>query len=503
MVKTKKKKKKEDKPEWYNDKLSKQLWKPDIDDTFKVQHDFTNFKIVDQINNNINKTILIKPNKIIDVKEQIKKLEDKKNNKIAKTNNEAKIKSIITKHNKVVSNIDNVLIVVQHRICINKKQRKIIFNWMNECTKVYNYCVKLFNHNSSSFDLDYTKTKLRVFNALYYNESKLAPYDILTDEVKTFCSNVKSAYTNLRNQNIKKFKMKNKNVSSSQTILIPHISIQKNGFFKTFLGNIFDFEKKFDVDKICSDCKLTFNKKTNSFTLYSPQYKKTQTPNQQNEICALDPGEAIFMTYYGLDSCGKIGENIRKPILNQEAKIRKYQRILNNNKNKNGDKLKDRRSIKKKLRNCYKKIKNIVKELHNQSSLYLCKKYKKILIPEFKTQKMLRNKKKPKTKEELKEKHKENRLNKRVKFMLNMLSHYKFRQQLLHKAEEYGCEVLIVKEEYTSKCCGNCGHLSNNYIGRIKKCPFCKFEMNRDINGSRNILMKNISPLIAKKKLRL
>ena len=60
----------------------------------------------------------------------------------------------------------------------------------------------------------------------------------------------------------------------------------------------------------------------------------------------------------------------------------------------------------------------------------------------------------------IKEKHKLGKqfvkkaeLNKKVKFVLNMLSHYSFRQHLHHKCLEYGCEMKIVTEEYTSKTC--------------------------------------------------
>ena len=54
------------------------------------------------------------------------------------------------------------------------------------------------------------------------------------------------------------------------------------------------------------------------------------------------------------------------------------------------------------------------------------------------------------TKEELKKYTKKKKLNKNVKFVLNMLSHYKFRKHLINKANEYGCEVNVITEEDTS-----------------------------------------------------
>lgn len=63
-------------------------------------------------------------------------------------------------------------------------------------------------------------------------------------------------------------------------------------------------------------------------------------------------------------------------------------------------------------------------------------------------------------KEKIKSFRRRSKLNGRVKFVLLRLSHYKFRQHLLHKCKEYGCQISVNSEEYTSKCCGKCGFLS-------------------------------------------
>ena len=188
-----------------------------------------------------------------------------------------------------------------------------------------------------------------------------------------------------------------------------------------------------------------------------------------------------------------------------ESLGQKYQRILSQKKNKSGNTLLNRKAIKKKINRCYRKIHNLVKELHNQTSLYLCRNYDKILIPKFETQKMIKQNIKRSNKNNIKKIKEENinvkekirnyskkcRLNGRVKFVLSMLSHYKFRQQLLNKCQEYGCLMEVVTEEYTSQCCGRCGKLDNVYINREKHCQHCSAEINRDINGARNILIKN------------
>ena len=66
---------------------------------------------------------------------------------------------------------------------------------------------------------------------------------------------------------------------------------------------------------------------------------------------------------------------------------------------------------------------------------------------------------------------------------------------LSNKCREYGSELIEVTEEYTSKTCTNCGVQSENYNNRIKKCN-CGYKINRDINGARNILIKNIKKVV-------
>ena len=203
------------------------------------------------------------------------------------------------------------------------------------------------------------------------------------------------------------------------------------------------------------------------------------------------------MSYYSFNDCGMIGFDIKNKILKYQIKIKKIQRVISKKKISNKSRLV------KRLKKYYLKIKYLVKELHNKTALYLVRNYKQILIPKFETSNMIGKTYIKKelnriqtipSEEQKTEKRiltKKVRLSKSVKFVLSCLSHYSFQQHLLHKGKEYGCDVKIVTEEYTSKCCSKCGYLSNRYSNRIKKCPYCNLEINRDINGSRNILIKN------------
>jgi putative transposase len=441
-------------------------------------------------------------------KKQLKILETTlKNIKKNKPEEKTKIKSLKTKIRNKKINLNKVIIMKKITIYPTKTQKKILNMWFKESINVYNYCVNVHENVSKNFfDEGYEKAKLKVFKILYDKNKKPAPYDILTDEVKTFISNLKSCKTNCERKNIKKFTMHIKTTDKEKySIFLPKTAIKNKSIYKTHLGQIKGMEK---IIKVENDCRLIYIKDKNLYQLLVPKYIERKIKKEKEEIVSLDPGEKIFQTYYSENSFGKIGENIKTDILKSETQIRKVERIIKRNKNKNGNKIKNKKNLRKKRRKIYEKITNRVKDLHNKTALFLCKKYKKILIPEFSTSKMIKNKYSKnelnKIKEEkgieemkikLKENTKNNRLQKRVKFVLNMYSHYKFKKHLINKGNEYGCEVKEVTEEYTSMTCTKCGTISNDYCTENKRqkiCQNCKFTINRDVNGSRNILLKNI-----------
>jgi transposase len=79
-----------------------------------------------------------------------------------------------------------------------------------------------------------------------------------------------------------------------------------------------------------------------------------------------------------------------------------------------------------------------------------------------------------------------------VKYVLNTLSYFSFRQHLTEKSVEYGCQLKVVKEEFTCLTYTNCGHMSKVYNKRVKEWEYCKCKIDRDLNGVRNILLKNL-----------
>jgi len=78
------------------------------------------------------------------------------------------------------------------------------------------------------------------------------------------------------------------------------------------------------------------------------------------------------------------------------------------------------------------------------------------------------------------------------------LSHYKFLEKLKANAQRVKTNIVVTSEEYTSQTCGLCGRLDNKLkSSKVYKCCKCQFEMDRDLNGARNIFIKTVSDMIS------
>jgi len=129
----------------------------------------------------------------------------------------------------------------------------------------------------------------------------------------------------------------------------------------------------------------------------------------------------------------------------------------------------------------YKKIRCLVNDCHYKLAKWLCENYCIILLPEFRTQEMVRRG--------------QRRIRSKTARAMCTWSHFRFRQHLIHKSREYPwCQVVMCTEEYTSKTCGKCGYIHKK-LGGSKEfcCPQCKINLDRDVNGARNILLKYLT----------
>ena len=81
--------------------------------------------------------------------------------------------------------------------------------------------------------------------------------------------------------------------------------------------------------------------------------------------------------------------------------------------------------------------------------------------------------------------------NKDLSRRISDCSWFTFRRFLTYKAEQYGCNLIVIPKYYpSSKSCSNCGSINNNLklTDREYICPNCGLTLDRDYNASLNIL---------------
>ena len=83
---------------------------------------------------------------------------------------------------------------------------------------------------------------------------------------------------------------------------------------------------------------------------------------------------------------------------------------------------------------------------------------------------------------------------KSVNRTFNDLKHYQFKMRLTEKVKHVSnTRLYIVDESYTSKTCTNCGVIKADLgSSKIYQCDKCSLIIDRDVNGARNILIKNV-----------
>ncbi|MDD6171600.1 MAG: RNA-guided endonuclease TnpB family protein, partial [Ligilactobacillus ruminis] len=76
-------------------------------------------------------------------------------------------------------------------------------------------------------------------------------------------------------------------------------------------------------------------------------------------------------------------------------------------------------------------------------------------------------------------------------------SWHQFRAMLEYKCAWYGRQLVVVKPDYTSQICSNCGFSSGKKPLEVREwtCPKCGIHHDRDVNAAVNILNKGLKAI--------
>lgn len=320
------------------------------------------------------------------------------------------------------------------------------------------------------------------------------PYDTRALAIKDAITAFTSCTSNLNNNNIKDFKMHYKSRKNVRQIFwIDNRAINtKDNTLRIFPRRLKKpiFIRKRQQEKlppmhikgIKHAAKILYDRGVYYF-IFSIDEAIVESKKAKQPFVALDPGIRTFQTGYSPSGVAFKTSNIQTDKLKQlNIKLD----ILRSEK----DKSQNTRQRKRRKRRCLRVERektNIVENMHNQLGHYLTENYENILLPVFTTSQL----------------QKGTTLPSKTKRAMQDLSHYKFRTKLLDLCTRDSRNLYIIGEQYTSQTCGQCGKLQQ--IGKLKEynCE-CGYQMDRDINGARNILLKTLTEYgeaIVKQKL--
>ena len=359
------------------------------------------------------------------------------------------------------------------RIYPNQNQKKIFKNWIGASRYVYNRALSATkNGEKNNFYKLRNKYVIKKNNPIVEDWETETPKDIRAEAINDMTKAYKTALTNLKNNNINHFKLRFRSKKKESSIAIPNTAIQisnnKIFIYKSYTKVGIKLSKDKSLKNIKIDCTCRLKNDNGKWFLYIPITSKLDVEEPKNPGCALDPGTRKFQTVYSEDIIIKIG--VRKEC------IKKLQERLDNLQSLRSKKNISKSHYNRRNNSIQFRLKNLVDELHYQTISYLTKTFKSIFIPTFESQELVK-------------------INKSKKFRRDLLSlrHFVFKQRLISKSKlKKGCSVHVCTEEYTSKTCGMCGFLTDVGSKEIYTCKNCNLVIDRDVNGARNIFIKQI-----------
>jgi len=355
------------------------------------------------------------------------------------------ISDAISMYKSKISNLKNGHIKKTRLKYLKQTKSTKIFKIEKLLCQKNTFCVSSLGTSIKSFPEINFKEETEIVGIVRYNKHK-NEYEYLVRK-------------RILHDNIKKYNFYNKLMQSYDSIL--STSNQFCDLVKKINKNT-DISKLKDLNKEINKQKRRLNKNI----IYDNEKSYQQKQSANKNIVSIDPGIRTFLTCLSDDHIKEIGTNMGKIIKNKLIYLDK----ISNNENLNKKK---QNKLLSKTRN---KIKNCVNDYHWKTINHLTAEYKHILIGNFSTKDMG-----------------ESNQRKMIKRIGSNMRFYVFKSRLQYKCYLSGTKYAEIDEYCTSKCCSACGKYKSDLYGqKIYNCLDCGLIIDRDINASKNILLKSI-----------
>lgn len=355
------------------------------------------------------------------------------------------------------------------RIYPTKVQKTILRRWFGVQRLVYNQAIQ--HYNDKEFDVrNWMKLYAVVFSELDMDYVKEVPYDIrliaVKDAYTAWKTNCKKAKKSGKPFSLK-FKSRKDKV---QSCYIKKTSISALGIYHTKSGRMKFSETDWFANSEISDCRLIYDH--GRWFVSIPRKVTTQCVFEtQGGAVAVDPGIRNFGTYFSTDGrFGWVGQRAFERILKLNIRIDKIKSIIATTE----DKLYKFR-LKRVLDRLYHKIQDLVNELHWKFINFLTKEFSIVIFPPFNVSDMVKTQNR--------------KIRKVVVRSMMALRFHEFKERLKNKCKERHVLFIEQNEAWTSKTNSFSGEVMANLGGR----EFFNYQgqrINRDVNGSRNILLR-------------
>jgi len=384
---------------------------------------------------------------------------------------------LFCKHHRFITESDIVPEKAEYGSCRVYRVRKLekdhitqLKKWFGVARKYYNATIAYLKENKLKGDI---RTIIEdQFKGIDYCDA--VPSKIKQEAI----ADAKKAVSN----SIKKYKKSGecsrhqyrskRNLSQSININRDALGTTDTKFELKMYPRIFPTTLKFSEEvQVLTSCRLVM-KYNRTFYLHSPQPLPRFENQETGRAVAVDPGIRNFISFFSNEVCGRIGSDTRETKL--YTLVQEMDRLQSKTKRLKSKKPRISRKLHRMWTLLSCKLRHLVSDLHWKAASFLCQNFDHIILPLYSSKGISK------------------KAGKMVNRFNAILSHFTFRQRLHHKARQYGREVIMVNESYTSKTCTRCGH--ENSAGRdFFTCQQCRLHIDRDYQGARNILLKTFT----------